>query len=113
LLRRKIFEQSQVKTKFYNVAKKATTETGTIEGDAMCDFYQTCQQGKVAACPIFSKIHDGRCSLIGYYINKETAVAFAKMLETLSSSKDFCFEELNLDYNGLKDDQFAVLLHAL
>lgn len=112
LPKKKIFSKSQVKSRFYSVAKQGI-DNGEIEETAMRKYYECCNKNKIAALPIFSKIQEGKCSIIGYFINNSQAIAIGGMLEALSNSKKMFFDEINLDYNGLKDEQFYLFLKAL
>ena len=79
----------------------------------MRKYFESCNKNKIAALPIFSKIQEGKCSIIGYFINNSQAIAIGEMLEGLSNSKKMFFDEINLDYNGLKDEEFYLFLKAL
>lgn len=110
--KRKIFNASKIKNKFYRVAKQSC-ETGEQDVLAMKRFYDSCQTNQIAANPIFSKIQNGVCSIIGYYISKEQAHAIGQLIASLKDSKELFFEEIIFDYNGMKDEQFAAILSAL
>jgi hypothetical protein len=92
---------------------KQRTDKGEVEETAMRRYFDSCNRNKIAALPIFSKIHDGKCSIIGYYITKAQAIAIGEMLEALANSNKIFFDEINLDYNGLKDEEFYLFLKAL
>jgi hypothetical protein len=70
----------------------------------MVKFFESCEQSQISAVPIFSKIYEGKLSIIGQYISKDLAKAIGELLQNLNDSKDLQFDELNFDYNGMKDD---------
>ena len=76
-------------------------------------FFESCQINQIAANPIFSKIQNGVCSIIGYFISREQANAIGELIASLKDSKELAFEEIIFDYNGMKDEQFAAILSSL
>jgi hypothetical protein len=67
-----MFKSSKIKSKFYDVAKYSK-DTGEQDCTAMRRFFESCLNNQIAASPIFSKIQNGICSIIGYFISKEQA----------------------------------------
>lgn len=104
-----------MKDKFYYVAKNQLEKDDDRDVTAMKKYQDDCSHFQIAAQPIFSRIQEGKCSIIGQYVSNEQALAFGKMLENLAKaeSRQMFFDEITLDYNGIKDEQFCLFLKAL
>lgn len=87
----------------------------------MENFYNACFKQGALAIPLFNKIEDGIFNVTGQYISAGLAKAIGQLLmpedeedAVLSAdSRSLQLKEINLDDNGLKDEQFCTILEAL
>ena len=87
----------------------------------MENFYNACFKQGALAIPLFNKIEGGVFNITGQYISQGLARAIGELLvpedcEDAPLGIDYRslkLREINLDDNGLKDEQFAIILEAL